>query len=227
MVKVLLVVAHPELKSFNISLAKAAEQALTSNGDEVKTSYLYQENWNPVTGRHNFTTVKDPDFLKVQLEEIHASQNNGFADDVQTEQEKLAWCDILIFQFPLHWFHLPAILKGWCDRVLAMGVAYGGAKGFYETGAYRGKKAILSVTTGGPEPAYQANLDAFNGDINGILRTIHRGIFEFCGFSVLKPQFHYAVAHLDDTQRKALIEQWTQRVVQLANEEAIIVGRYQ
>jgi NAD(P)H dehydrogenase (quinone) len=62
MVKVLLVVAHPELKSLNISLAKAAEQALTSNGDQVKTSYLYQENWNPVTGRHNFTTVKNPDF---------------------------------------------------------------------------------------------------------------------------------------------------------------------
>jgi NAD(P)H dehydrogenase (quinone) len=166
-------------------------------------------------------------FLKVQLEELHASQNNGFAVDVQTEQEKLEWCDIVIFQFPLYWFHLPAILKGWCDRVLAMGVSYGGGKGFFETGAYRGKKAILSVTTGGPEPAYQATPDAFNGDINGILRPIHRGIFEFCGFSVLKPQINYAVAHLDDAQRKALIDSWAQRVVQLANEEAIVVGRYQ
>jgi NAD(P)H dehydrogenase (quinone) len=34
--------------------------------------------------------------------------------------EKLLWCDALIFQFLLWWFGLPAMLKGWVDRVFAM-----------------------------------------------------------------------------------------------------------
>ena len=40
--------------------------------------------------------------------------------------DKLAWCEVLIFQFPLWWLGLPAILKGWVDRVFAVGRAYGG-----------------------------------------------------------------------------------------------------
>ena len=46
-------------------------------------------------------------------------------DDAKTEIEKLLWADTLILQFPLWWFSMPAILKGWVDRVFAYGFAYG------------------------------------------------------------------------------------------------------
>jgi NAD(P)H dehydrogenase (quinone) len=45
--------------------------------------------------------------------------------DIAAEQEKLLWADTVIFQFPLWWFSMPAIMKGWIDRVYAWGFAYG------------------------------------------------------------------------------------------------------
>ena len=82
------------------------------------------------------------------------------------------------------WFGLPAILKGRVDRVFAMGWAYGGGK-IYETGPFRGKRAFLSLTTGGPQASYAKG--GFNGDLDGILLPVQRGILRFRGFEVLAP----------------------------------------
>ena len=92
----------------------------------------------------------------------------------------------MIWQFPLWWFSVPGILKGWVDKVFAFNRVYGRGR-FYEKGLFRGKRALLSLTTGGSgEAAYQPG--GFNGDINGVLRPIQRGMLEFVGFDVLKPQ---------------------------------------
>jgi NAD(P)H dehydrogenase (quinone) len=119
---------------------------------------------------------------------------------------------------------VPAAVKGWFDRVLAMGFAYGGGLGIYETGPLKGKKAMLAMTTGGPGPTYAP--DGFNGDINGVLRPIHRGVFEFCGFSVLRPHMCYAVAHGNDDDRKKLLDEWAARLATITAEQPIVVGRY-
>ena len=87
----------------------------------MATSDLYRMRFNPVSDRRNFTTVKDADCLKLQVEEAWASESGGFAPDIEAELRKLEACDLLILQFPLWWFGLPAIMKGWVDRVLAMG----------------------------------------------------------------------------------------------------------
>ena len=84
----------------------------------------------------------------------------------------------MIRQFPLWWFGLPSLLKGWVDRVFAMGRTYGGER-IYANGVFRGKRAMLSLTTGGPQQAYLQG--AFNGDISAILRPIHRGMLQFVG----------------------------------------------
>ena len=226
MVKYLFVLAHCESKSCCTSLNIAAVHACLAAGHEVKVTDLYAMKFDAATSRANYTTVKNPDYLKPQLEELNATENNGFSPLIEAEIQKLEWCDILVFQFPLHWFHLPAIMKGWCDRVLAMGRIYGGKFGYYtNTPASIGKKkAILSFTTGGPADSYQPG--AFNGDIMGILRPIHRGIFEFCGFKVLRPNIVYAAAHYTDVERQKLIEQWADRAAKLSEEEPIEVGVY-
>jgi NAD(P)H dehydrogenase (quinone) len=69
-----------------------------------------------VSGRHNFTSVVNPDFLKQQPEEVYASEHDTFSPDIKEAIDSIDWCDVLIFQFPLWWFGLPAILKGWVDR---------------------------------------------------------------------------------------------------------------
>ena len=95
--------------------------------------------------------IRDPDHLKLQLQELHATEANGLSDLVEGELQKVEWCDLMTWQFPLWWFGLPAAWEGWVDRVFAMGRTYGGGH-IYETGVFRGKRALLSLTTGGPGP---------------------------------------------------------------------------
>jgi NAD(P)H dehydrogenase (quinone) len=223
MVKYFIVIAHPEPKSICQAIGNTAIEALEAAGHEVKVSRLYEQNFDALSTRKNFKEVKDAGHFKPPIEEAHATATNTFADDVEAELQKLEWCDVLIFQFPLYWFSLPAVLKGWVDRVLAFTRTYSYAQ-MYTTGVFKGKRAILSFTTGGPGAMYTD--DGFNGDINGILRPIHRGIFEFVGFSVLRPNILYAAAHGTDDDRKAFLGEWAKRVVTLHEEPAIEVGRY-
>ncbi len=185
---------HPEPRSFNSAMFQTARQTLAAAGHEVTTSDLQAMRMDPVSSRANFTTVKDPNYLKLQIEEIYASEINGFSAEIETEIRKIERCDLVIWQFPLWWFGLPAALKGWVDRVFAMGRTYGGSR-FYESGVFPGKRALLSLTTGGPEDAYRTG--GFNGDIAGILRPIHRGILQFVGFDVVAPQIVYGPRSLD------------------------------
>ncbi|MDP6352522.1 MAG: NAD(P)H-dependent oxidoreductase [Alphaproteobacteria bacterium] len=220
---VFIVHAHPEPKSFNGALTEVAAESLRGAGHEVVVSDLYAMRFHAVSDRGNFTTVVDPDYFKPQAEESHATDHDGFAPDVEAELRKLEACDLLIFQFPLWWFGLPAILKGWVDRVFARGRVYGRGHS-YETGRFVGRRAVLSLTTGGPAPAYEADGD--NGDISVILKPIHRGMFNFVGFDVLSPQLSYGPARVTDEDRRAMLEAWRRRVAELFDEEPIEVGRY-
>lgn len=145
---------HAEPQSFNGALFQTAQETLSAIGHEVRTSDLYHMRFEPVSDRRNFTTVKDAMYFNQQIEEMHASAVGGFAADIEAEMQKLEWGELMIWQFPLWWFGLPAVFKGWVDRVFAMGRTYGGDRRF-ETGVFRGKRAMLSVTTGGPVEVYR------------------------------------------------------------------------
>ena len=99
------------------------------------------------------------------------------------------------------WFSLPAILKGWVDRVFAMGTAYGGAVGRFETGGFVGKRAILLFTTGSMEDMFGA--EARDGDLEVLLFHIHHGMFFFVGFDVLAPVVSYAPVRKTPEERAA------------------------
>ncbi len=179
--------------------------------------------FNPVSGRSNFKSVKDPFYFKQQIEDLHATDHDGFATEIESEIKKMEACELMIWQFPLWWFGLPAVLKGWVDRVFAMGRTYGGGH-FYETGVFRGKRALLSLTTGGAEEAYHRG--GFNGDIAAILRPIHRGMLQLVGFDVLAPQIVYGPVHLTDEQRGQHLAAYAARLQRIADELPIEVGGY-
>ena len=220
---ILLVYWHPEPLSFNAAMRDTAVHKLTASENQVQLSDLQQMNFDPVSDRRNFTGVKDPAYFKQQIEELHATEVDGFVTELSAEMEKLEWCDLMIWQFPLWWFGLPGVFKGWVDRVFAMGRIYGGGK-IYQTGVMRGKRALLSLTTGGPEEAYRA--DGFNGDMMGILRPIHRGMLEFVGFDVLRPHVVYAPVRMSDAERRAELDKYADRLGNLEHESPIDVGRY-
>lgn len=210
--KVFIVHAHHEPTSFNGAMTRAGAAALRAAGHDVEVSDLYAMGFDPVSDRRNFTTVADPTRLKQQVEEGHASAHGGFAPDLQAEMDKLAACDALIFQFPLWWLGLPAILKGWVDRVFAVGRAYGGGR-FFSRGVFLGKRAMCAVTVGGPAPVY-TDVGIY-GPISAILFPIHHGIFSFAGFTVVEPFVVYGPARISEAERAAYLERYTARLLDL------------
>ena len=217
------VLAHPEPQSFNGAMHRTAVETARAAGHDVAESDLYVMGFDPVSSRRNFLSVKDPAYFKPQVEETHASQLGGFAPDIEAEIAKVEACNLMIWQFPLWWFSVPAILKGWVDRVFVMGRVYGHGK-IYGTGAFRGKRALLSLTTGGPRESYTP--DGFNGGIDGILRPVQRGMLQFVGFDVLAPQINYGPVRLSPEARAAALTAWADRLGNIATENPIEVGRY-
>lgn len=220
--KILIVIAHPEPQSFNAAMYQEAIKTLEENGHEVQTSDLYRMNFNPVSDRENFMTVKNTAYFSQQAEERFAYENNGFAEDILAEQDKVLWCDLMIWQFPLWWFSVPAILKGWVDKVFAMGKFYDNGR-IYNNGLLKGKKALLSITTGGPEKNY---ITAKYGSTDQILHPIQTGILEFVGFSVLPSEIYFSIERIKDDERKEILERWSNRLKYIFTEPSITDDKY-
>ena len=131
------------------------------------------------------------------------SSPTSLTDDVNAEIEKLLWADMLILQFPLWWFHMPAILKGWVDRVFAYGLAYGVGEHSderwgdrYGEGTFAGRRAMLVVTAGGWEEHYSPR--GVNGSIDDLLFSINHGILYYPGYDVLPPYVVYGTDRFDE-----------------------------
>ncbi len=210
--RVFIVHAHPEPTSFNAALTREAVAALTGAGHDPIVSDLHAMAFQPVSDRRNFTTVGDATRFRQQSEEAHATAHNGFAPDLQAEMDKLVWCDVLVFQFPIFWLGLPAILKGWVDRVFAVGRAYGGGR-YFDRGVFAGKRAMCSVTVGGPAAAYSES--GIYGPLSTILFPINHGILSFVGFTVVEPFVVYEPARLTREARLQHIARYREVVLNL------------
>ena len=114
--KVLIVFAHPEPKSLNGALKDMAAQTLKDIGHHLKVSDLYGMRFKATLNREDFLNLENPERFNPMMEQLHASQTESFASDIKEEMEKLKWADLVIFQFPVWYGSMPAILKGWFDR---------------------------------------------------------------------------------------------------------------
>jgi NAD(P)H dehydrogenase (quinone) len=216
--RLFIVHAHHEPASFNSGLTREATASLSAAGHEVIVSDLYAMGFDPVSDRRNFKTVKDPHYLKQQNEESYATDNNGYAVELQAEMDKLVWCDALILQFPLWWLGLPAILKGWVDRVFAVGRTYGGGR-YFNRGILAPRRAMCSVTVGGPADAY-SSIGAY-GPLDPILRPINHGILGFVGFTVIEPFVVHAPARMSQAERVDCLRAYRSRLLNLATAPVI------
>lgn len=196
---VLIVHAHPDPASLTAQLADAARNALRSQGHEVLQSDLYAMHWKAVYDEHDFPDRLDPARLSFVQESGHAFRDGTQPDDIRAEQAKLAAADAVVFQFPLWWFGMPAIMKGWIERVFAYGLAYGykgaGNTHRYGEGGLAGKRAILSVTMGGPASDYAPR--GINGQLDELLFPITHGTLFFPGMEVLPTYAVYDTGRID------------------------------
>ena len=123
--RILVVYAHPEPTSLTRTLVQVTVETLMGQGHEVIQSDLYGMRWKAVFDANDFPDRADPKRLSFIAESAHAYATGQQTDDVATEQAKLLSADAVILQFPLWWFGVPAILKGWIERVYAFGFGYG------------------------------------------------------------------------------------------------------
>ena len=177
--KTLIVLAHPEPDSFTASLARHGAATLRGAGHDVDLADLYRMRFDPISDRRNFRMAANADQFDQQLEERFAADHDSFAPSLQVEMDRLAACDLLILQFPIWWLGMPAIMKGWIDRVFAIGRTYGGGR-WFDRGWMRGKQAMLAVTIGGTEQAYSR--DGIYGPVEDVLRPINHGILRILRF---------------------------------------------
>ncbi len=221
--KILIVHAHPERSSLTHRLAAISREALSALGHEVMESDLYAMGWKAVFDADDFPERADPERLSFVAESGHAFAGGTQTADVAEEQRKLLAADALILHFPLWWFGMPAIMKGWVDRVWAYGLAYGyggaGNAHRYGEGGLAGKRALLAVTAGGPEADYSPR--GINGPLDQLLFPITHGTLFYPGMAVL-PTFAVHGAGKIDAARMANIEaQWRGRLERLFDDAPI------
>jgi len=186
--KVHLVVAHPEKTSFNLALHQVAIDTFKNSDINTSVSNLYTDKFSAIAGHTDVLDFPEDETFNLAKAQRWAQKNKCFVDDITTEQQKLLSSDMLILQFPLWWWSYPAILKGWLDRVLSSGFAYG-------DGAELGRKKVMySITTGGANN--QEELEYYQQKIAGL----YQDVFGFIGWQVM-PAF---IAH--GVQQKTLQE---------------------
>nr|WP_199678723.1 NAD(P)H-dependent oxidoreductase [Salinisphaera sp. LB1] len=185
----LIVHAHPEARSFNAALTATARNTLEARGHTVEISDLYAEGFDPVEGPRHYAERADSERFAPLTEQRHASERGQLPADVAREIDRLERADLVILQFPLWWHAQPAIVKGWFDRVFVYGGLYTGSRR-YDAGHFRGKRAMLSVTTGGPRRSFLPY--GRGGPIERLLWPINYSLY-YMGFDVLAPQLTHGV----------------------------------
>ncbi len=202
---VLFVYAHPEPKSFTHALLETAYKEVERQGLSYEVTDLYAQNFNPVAGRHDFTSVAQPDYFHYQTEQMYAAQHGTFAPDIAAEQEKVRKADVLVFIFPLWGGGFPAILKGWFDRALAYGFSYvDGAR--FERGLFKGRAALACIPTGGTIERFSPG--STYGSIEQVLWPFTHCKLGYLGLDVTPPYIAYAAPRVGDEGRTKLLADW-------------------
>ncbi len=212
---VLLVYAHPEPTSFTGAMKDAAAEALRAAGHIVEVSDLYAEGFNPVAGRHDFLEAADPQRFHYQTEQDHAHKTGTYAPEIVREQERFARADLVVWLYPIWWGNVPAILKGWFDRVLSYGFAYSDGRR-YDSGYFKDKRGLLCLATGGTEARFSAT--GVYGTIDQVLWPIQRLMVEYMGIEALEPFVAYAAPRVDQATREAYLHEWRARILAIAEE---------
>ncbi len=186
---VLWVLAHPEPRSLNGYLATEGQRALRAEGHQVEESDLYAMNWNPTVDTAGYAH-RPAERFQVAAAADRAYKNGTQSADIRAEQEKITRADAIVIQFPMWWFGMPAILKGWFDRVWHQGFAYGlrGPNGEwigYGDGFLAGKRAMAVVTMGGSAWSYGER--GIHGAVDDLLFPLQHGTLFYAGAGVLPP----------------------------------------
>lgn len=182
---ILAIYAHPGQKSFNRSILETVLDEAGVKKHDCRVLDLYAEKFNPV--------LTDDD--------IEAFNRGKIPADIKAMQNAVKAAKIIIFIHPIWWFGIPAILKGWIDRVFSYGFAYGhDSRGIKPLLA--DKKAVIVNTAGGTEtPDYDET-----GYREAYMKLTNQGIYGFVGLDVILHRMFFEVPSASDERRREMLE---------------------
>jgi NAD(P)H dehydrogenase (quinone) len=182
--RVTIIYAHPNPKSFNNAILEATIRVLKERNVDYRVIDLYK------------------DFKKVVLdgEDFEILQQGKNPEDVIKFQEDILWATKLIFIYPVWWWQFPAILKGFVDRVFSYGFAYStDEKGIVPL--LKQEKALVFMTTGGPREEYEGSVR-----LDVLRLPISEGVMGFCGVKECETHI-YSVPTVSDEVRKGYLKE--------------------
>jgi NAD(P)H dehydrogenase (quinone) len=135
-----------------------------------------------------------------------SNTRDGFSPDLQAEMDKVKQADVIIVHFPLWWGGPPAVLKGWFERVFAMGFAWDSNNRF-KKGLLKGKKILLCVSAGDPKSFYSPE-GMHKATVEQHLYSLTHGTLAYCGLDVYKPFIIYNVTAGSDEELEDRVEDY-------------------
>jgi len=191
---VLIILGHPDGKSFNHSIAEAARKRLIENGHHVTFHDLYKEKFDPI---------------------IYSSEipKNAVIDkNIENHCRELVESDGIIIIHPNWWGQPPAILKGWIDRIMRPGVAYEFLEGDHGEGVPVG---LLKAHTGIVFNTSNTNAERENTIFKDPLETLWKNcILDFCGVKTFYRKMFRIMVTSSAEQREQWLEDVKEKVDQ-------------
>lgn len=157
----LVVVAHPDRDSLTHNAARAAFDAIRAAGGDVEFADLAAEDF-------------DPRFMDADVELYRG--RGAVAADIVAEQERIDRAEHVILVFPMYWWSMPALLKGWIDRVFIGKWAYDATPGAAQFGMLDRLTIHLVIVAGDDTESFERH-----GIPQAVNTQIERGIVEYCG----------------------------------------------
>ncbi|WP_213771787.1 NAD(P)H-dependent oxidoreductase [Bradyrhizobium sp. dw_78] len=163
--KHLIVVSHPSESSFTMTLARAYADELQSLNQDFQFRDLYRDRFDPL-------------LTAAELNATNVAPR--VANDVSRAQDDIRDADVLAIFYPLWWLSMPAMMKGYIDRVFARGFAYESNSGIVR-GLLSAKKCVLVTMSGAP-----MSVLANSGGWNAVEALQDKHIFRSSGFELLE-----------------------------------------
>ncbi len=211
---VLIVYAHQDTTSFGSALHNRALSFFEKRGDQVTVSDLYGSGFHAVAAKWDFVTSGGPhqNYMMEQKRIVEKDNGAGFAEDIKTEIARLRAADLVVFEFPIWWNAPPAIMKGWFDKVFALGIAWDGSHR-YQSGLLSGKKALIITTAGDNEALYTPE-GVHKATLNQYLYPLLHGTLAQAGFDVLKPFVAFNLTAAGEEERSGIINNLNSHLVE-------------
>jgi NAD(P)H dehydrogenase (quinone) len=187
--KHLIVYSHPNPASFNHKIKEKYIETLMSKGHEIIVRDLYAMNFNPVLSSQDFVGLRA----------------KNLPEDIKREQEYIKWADVITFIYPIWWTGMPALIKGYVDRIFLNGFAYA----VNQNGTIKlltDKKAVVLSTHGQPKSVYEGEY------YNALETTFDKGIMNFCGIEVINHTYFPSVR----TANEETIKEYLNTVKEIA-----------